>query len=134
MDSTHQLQGPEPVREVLWKIIKDSFSVIPGAKFFFPEDRTEEHSILQTRAKTLQGIPTFDELRWVDWLPNGAHLFFSPITKISGDDATLQYQVTKKRCLEAGLDPICDFVVGMREMRTSSVHFLDTLVRLVLRY
>lgn len=65
----------------------------------------------------MQGIPTYDELRWVDWLPNGAHLFFSPITKISGEDAVLQYQVTKKRCDEAGLDFIGDFIVGMREMR-----------------
>lgn len=80
----------------------------------------EEHSVLRTRAKTLQGIPSFDELRWVDWLPNGAHLFFSPISKISGDEATLQYQVTKRRCDEAGLDFLGDFLVGMREMREST--------------
>ncbi|PSS27642.1 hypothetical protein M430DRAFT_91627 [Amorphotheca resinae ATCC 22711] len=110
------LYGPEPIREALWSIIKKAFSAVPGAKFYFPEDRHEEYSVLRTRALTLQGIPTFDELRWVDWLPNGAHLFFSPIAKISGDDATLQYQVTKKRCDEAGLDFIGDFVVGMREM------------------
>lgn len=60
-----------------------------------------------------------DELKWVDWLPNGAHLFFSPITKISGDDAMLQYDITKKRCQEAGLDFIGTFIVGMREMRKS---------------
>lgn len=110
------IQGPEPIRNVLWSVIKEAFSTIPGAKFYFPEDRTEEHSVLRTRANTLQGIPTFDELRWVDWLPNGAHLFFSPIAKISGDDAMLQYQVTRKRCDEAGLDFIGDFLVGMREM------------------
>lgn len=101
-------------------MIKEAFSTIPGAKFFFPEDRTEKHSVLQTRALTMQGIPTYDELRWIDWLPNGAHLFFSPIAKISGDDAVLQYQVTKKRCNEAGLDFIGDFIVGMREMRKFS--------------
>jgi hypothetical protein len=111
------LQGPEPIRNTLWGIIKESFSKIPGAKFYFPEDRTEEHSVLRTRALTLQGIPSFDELRWVDWLPNGAHLFFSPISKITGEDAVLQYEVTRKRCLEAGLDFIGDFLVGMREMR-----------------
>lgn len=65
----------------------------------------------------MQGIPTFDELKWIDWLPNGAHLLFSPITKISGHDAMLQYRVTRKRCEEAGLDFIGDFIVGMREMR-----------------
>jgi len=49
------------------------------------------------------------------WLPNCAHLFFSPISKISGDDATMQYSVTKKRYEEVGLDFIGTFVVGMRE-------------------
>ncbi|KAF3392101.1 Vanillyl-alcohol oxidase [Talaromyces pinophilus] len=110
------LYGPEPVRDVLWSTIKQAFSVIPGAKFYFPEDRKEPFSVLKTRSLTLQGIPTFDELRWVDWLPNGSHLFFSPIAKVSGDDAMLQYSVTLKRCLEAGVDFIGDFVIGMREM------------------
>lgn len=105
------LYGPEPVRKVLWEVIKGAFSSIPGVKFYFPED-TKDHPVLQTRAKTLQGIPTFDELKWVDWLPNGAHLFFSPISQISGDDGMLQYSVTKKRCAEAGIDFIGTFTIG----------------------
>lgn len=115
--------GPEPVRNVLWVAIKQAFSVIPGVKFYFPEDRTEPHSVLRTRALTLQGIPSFDELRWVDWLPNGSHLFFSPITKVSGDDAMLQFEVTRRRSEEAGIDFIGDFIIGMREMRTFLSHF-----------
>lgn len=111
------LYGPEPIRNVLWSVIKQAFSTIPGAKFYFPEDRKEPHSVLVTRAKTLQGIPSFDELRWVNWMPNGSHLFFSPIAKVSGDDAMKQYEVTRRRCEEAGIDFIGDFVVGMREMR-----------------
>lgn len=98
-------------------MIKEAFLAIPGAKFFLPEDRNEPNSVLKTRSNTLQGIPSVDELKWVDWLPNGAHLFFSPITKISGDDAMLQYNVTKKRCMDFGFDFIGTFVVGMREMR-----------------
>lgn len=109
------LYGPEPIREALWGVIKSAFSTIEGAKFFFPED-IKEPCVLHTRHQTLQGIPTFDELKWVDWLPNGAHLFFSPISKISGQDAMLQYSITKKRCREAGLDFIGTFTVGMREM------------------
>lgn len=100
--------------------IKSAFLAIPGSRFYLPEDRSEPHSVLHTRAKTLQGIPTLDELRWVSWLPNGAHLFFSPITKISGKDANLQYDVTKRRCREAGLDFIGTFTIGMREMRKLS--------------
>lgn len=51
-----------------------------------------------------------------NWLPNGAHLFFSPIAKVTGPDATAQYEVTRRRCEEAGFDFIGTFVVGMREM------------------
>ncbi|ETN44584.1 uncharacterized protein HMPREF1541_10254 [Cyphellophora europaea CBS 101466] len=109
------LYGPQPVRDVLWSVVKGAFSQIKGAKFFFPEDQPD-NLVLQTRHDTLQGIPSVTELKWVDWLPNGAHLFFSPIAKVSGDDAVGQYQLTRRRCEEAGLDFIGTFVVGMREM------------------
>ncbi|KAL6705435.1 hypothetical protein ACN47E_006700 [Coniothyrium glycines] len=110
------LYGPEPIRNATWSVVKASFSAIPGAKFYFPEDRKEENSVLHMRHKTMQGIPTFDELRWVSWLPNGSHLFFSPIAKVNGDDATRQFALTKRRCHEAGLDFIGTFTIGMREM------------------
>lgn len=105
------LYGPEPVRNVLWTVIKQAFSTISGVKFILPEE-TNEHPVLATRNNTLQGIPSLDELAWVDWQPNGAHLFFSPIAPISGDNASLQYSITKKRCAEAGIDFIGTFVVG----------------------
>jgi hypothetical protein len=111
------LYGPEPVRQGMWAVIKNAFSAISGAKFYFPEDRTEKNSVLHMRHKTMQGIPTFDELRWVGWVPNGSHLFFSPIAKVNGKDATKQFAITKKRCKEAGLDFIGTFTIGMREMR-----------------
>ncbi|KAJ5885737.1 hypothetical protein N7504_011573 [Penicillium tannophilum] len=109
------LYGPEPIRNALWAAVKEAFSAIPGAQFFFPED-TPENSVLRIRHKTMQGIPTYDELKWIDWLPNGAHLFFSPIAPVQGKDAMEQYAVTKKRCREAGLDFIGTFTIGMREM------------------
>ncbi|CAN9271590.1 unnamed protein product [Alternaria alternata] len=110
------LYGPQPIRDVMWAIVKESFSAIPGAKFYFPEDRKESNSILHTRHKTMQGIPTYDELKWLDWLPNGSHLFFSPISRVNGDDATRQFALTKARFHEAGLDFIGTFTIGMREM------------------
>ncbi|CZR63770.1 related to 4-cresol dehydrogenase flavoprotein subunit [Phialocephala subalpina] len=110
------LYGPKPIQDVMWQVVKQTFGSIEGAKFFLPEDVPDKKAVLHIRAKTLQGVPTFDELKWVDWLPNGAHLFFSPISKISGEDATLQYSITKKRVTEAGFDFICTFTVGMREM------------------
>ncbi|KAI4593653.1 hypothetical protein KJ359_009137 [Pestalotiopsis sp. 9143b] len=109
------LYGPEPVRAAMWEAVKASISAIPGAKFYFPEDMPG-NVVLQTRHLTLQGVPTTTELKWVDWLPNGAHFFSSPIAKVTGDDAEAQYQITRKRCEEAGFDFIGTFVVGMREM------------------
>jgi len=103
--------GPEPVRNVLWATIKQAFSTIEGAQFILPEETTQ-HPVLQTRSGTLQGIPSLDELAWVDWQPNGAHLFFSPIAKITGEDGMLQYSMTKKRCKEAGIDFIGTFTIG----------------------
>ncbi|KAJ5426899.1 hypothetical protein N7465_001969 [Penicillium sp. CMV-2018d] len=109
------LYGPKPIRDVLLKTVTEAFSVIPGAKIYLPED-TPQDSVLRIRDKTMQGIPTYDELKWIDWLPNGAHLFFSPIAKVAGEDAMAQYAVTKRRCHEVGLDFLGTFTVGMREL------------------
>ncbi|RAH82718.1 aryl-alcohol oxidase [Aspergillus japonicus CBS 114.51] len=109
------LYGPGPIRQTLWAAIKAAFSAIPGAKFYFPEE-TPENSVLRIRHLTMQGIPTYEELKWVNWVPNGAHLFFSPIAKVTGDDAMAQYILTKQRCQEVGLDFLGTFTVGMREM------------------
>lgn len=108
--------SPEPVRKVLWEAIKGAFSTIPGVKFLLSEDHNETKSVLRTRSDTLQGIPSVGELSWTDRLPNGAHLFFSRIAKISEKDAMKQYELTNRRCKEAGIDFIGIFVVGMREM------------------
>ncbi|KAK4890867.1 hypothetical protein LTR27_010440 [Elasticomyces elasticus] len=107
--------GPKPIRDVMLQVIKGAFLQIEGAKYYEPEDMPD-NLVLQTRHDTLQGIPSTTEFKWVDWLPNGAHLFFSPIAKVSGDDGVAQYEVTRRRCEEAGLDFIGTFVVGMREM------------------
>lgn len=61
------------IRGAMLHVIKDAFLKIPGAKFFFPEDMSQ-NSVAKTRHNTLQGIPSVDELSWVDWLPNGSHV------------------------------------------------------------
>lgn len=58
--------GPEPVRQVMLQVIKQSFLTIEGAKYFEPQDQPD-NLVLQTRHDTLQGIPSTTELRWVDW-------------------------------------------------------------------
>ncbi|EKG15142.1 FAD-linked oxidase [Macrophomina phaseolina MS6] len=109
------LYGPEEIRNAHWRLIKEAFSAIAGAQFFFPED-IKEYCVLHNRHNVLQGIPSYEELRWVDWLPNGAHIAFSPISKISGDDAMRQFTLVKQRCHAAGFDYMGTFTVGLREM------------------
>lgn len=113
------LYGPPPVRDALWGAIHASFSTIKGAKFYRHGEGEQAPGILHVRAKTMAGIPTYDELKWVDWVPNGAHFFFSPISEVRGEAATRQYEICKKRIIEAGFDVIVDFIVGMREVSKS---------------
>ena len=132
--------GPPPVREALLGVIKASFLQVPGSKFYFKDDMPN-NSVLQTRDNTLQGIPSIDELTWVDWKPNGSHIAFSPIAPVTGrmraaagsrscrsrlllmwhpwalgDDAAAQFEMTQRLCDKYGLDLIADFIIGMREM------------------
>lgn len=109
------LYGPAQIREAHWSVIKSSFGEVPGAKFYFPEDRPDDVA-LQVRQNTLQGIPSITELNWVDWLPNGGHLFFAPIAKVTGSDADAQYKLARRRTEQFGFDFICAFLVGVRQI------------------
>ncbi|OMP88335.1 Vanillyl-alcohol oxidase [Diplodia seriata] len=114
------LYGSAIVRDALWHVVQASFGRIAGAKFFQQDvdgsSSKPSPGVLDIRAKTLRGVPSTDELAWVDWLPNGAHLFFSPIAEIAGEAAALQYDITRRRVLEAGFDFFGTFTIGMREM------------------
>lgn len=117
----HYLQGPEFVRDAHWTAIKTAFSAIPGAKFFFPSDLpADQPHVLHNRHRVLQGLPSFEELKWIDWRPNGAHIGFSPVSRLNGDDALRQYELARTRAKEAGFDYMGTFTVGMREMRGCS--------------
>ncbi|KAE8411637.1 hypothetical protein BDV36DRAFT_305511 [Aspergillus pseudocaelatus] len=73
------------------------------AKFYFPEDRPNDIA-LQTRSDTMQRTPFTTELGLLSWLPNSGHLFFSPITKITGPDAKAQDDITRRLIEEYGFD------------------------------
>ncbi|KAJ0306287.1 hypothetical protein COL5a_003727 [Colletotrichum fioriniae] len=107
--------GPKPVRDVLLSVIKHEFLSIPGSRFFLPEDRARE-SPLRARELLMQGIPTVEELRCLNWLPNGGQLLWAPISKVSGEDAKKQHDVAKKLITEFGFDYLGAFAVGMREL------------------
>ncbi|KAK2124433.1 vanillyl alcohol oxidase [Fusarium oxysporum II5] len=39
------LYGPEPIRKVIWEVIKGAFSAIPRAKFYIPEDMPNNYTL-----------------------------------------------------------------------------------------
>ncbi len=107
--------GPPPIQEVMLGVIKNAFFQIDGAKFYFP-DEMPDNKVAQVRHNTLQGIPSVGELTWVDWLPNGSHVGFSPIAPVTGEDAAAQYALTRSCNEKYGFDFIGTFIIGMREM------------------
>ncbi|KAK2038122.1 FAD binding domain-containing protein [Colletotrichum somersetense] len=109
--------GPEPIRNAHLEIIKREMTKVPGSRWFLLEDRKEEFSSFHARADTMRGLPTFDELRWLNqWIPNCTFLSFSPISKVDGKSAMSQYTLAKKRFAEAKLDYFGMLSIGMREM------------------
>ena len=74
------------------------------------------NSVAQTRHNTLSGVPSIDEISWVDWIPNGSHIGFSPIAPVTGNDALKQYEMTRRLNNKYGFDFIGTFIIGMREM------------------
>ncbi|KAF9876401.1 putative alpha methylacyl-CoA racemase [Colletotrichum karsti] len=109
--------GPDPIRKAHLEITKREMTKVPGSRWFLLEDRKEEFSTLHCRADTMKGIPTWDELRWLNhWIPNCTFLSFSPISKVDGKSAQLQYDMAKKRFAEAKMDYFGILSIGMREM------------------
>ncbi|WYZ37740.1 hypothetical protein EsH8_II_001246 [Colletotrichum jinshuiense] len=109
--------GPEPIRKAHLEITKREMTKVPGSRWFLLEDRKEEFSTLHCRADTMRGLPTWDELRWLNhWIPNCTFLSFSPISKVDGKSAMKQYTMAKQRFAEAKLDYFGILSIGMREM------------------
>lgn len=110
------LYGPEPIMDTFWEIIHDAFSKVPGAKFFFPEDRKNPGDVLLHRAQTMAGIPRLTEYSFINWVGGGGHIGFSPVSPTTGRDALKQYEMVKKRMNEYGFDYMSVFAIGWREM------------------
>jgi 4-cresol dehydrogenase (hydroxylating) len=110
------LYGPPPVMDALWSTIRDAFAKVPGAKFYFPEDRKRDDDVLKHRALTMRGVPRLTEYSFVNWVGGGGHIGFSPVSPIKGADALKQYQMVRDRLHEYGFDYMSVFAIGWREM------------------
>lgn len=111
--------GPPEQIELFLGMIKDAFTQIPGARFFTTQDRpidTAGSHILHDRHKINQGIPSTDEQQIMEWVPNGGHIGFSPISEPDGAEAMKQFEMVRNRSYEYGPDYAAQFAVGLREM------------------
>jgi len=103
-------------------IIKKSFSKIKGSKFFLPEDLPSDHYI-HSRALVCSGVPVLRELDWLNWKPNAAHLFFSPITPTRAKDAKVVHDINVRLHQKYGFDLFPTLCVAGREM-----HYIANII------
>jgi len=118
--------GPPPVVEQYLQIIEAAFSQIPGAKFHTTQTRPHSDSdrgahTLHDRHKINTGIPTVEEANLLNWIPDGAHMGFSPISAPDGADALRQFRMVKKRADSFSKDYAAQFIIGLREMHHISL-------------
>lgn len=103
-------------------IIRSSFASIEGSKFFLPDDLPPDHYI-HSRALVCSGVPVLRELDWLNWKPNGAHLFFSPITPTRARDAQVVQDINVRLHKKYGFDLFPTLCVAGREM-----HYITNII------
>jgi hypothetical protein len=107
--------GPPHIRAHKLAFVDAEFRRVPGARRLalsaFPADE-----YAWSRDRIAAGTPDLHELRWVNWVPNGAHVAFSPVSPIRGADAARLLALARKRHEEFGIDLFPAFCVGLREM------------------
>jgi hypothetical protein len=87
--------GPPHIRAYKLAIVDAEFRKIPGAKKVDPKGLPADE-YFWSRDRIAAGIPDIQELRWVNWTPNGAHIAFSPVSPIRSADAMKLFDLGKK--------------------------------------
>ena len=103
-------------------LIRSSFEKISGSKFLLPQDLPPEH-YLHSRVQVCSGVPILRELDWLNWIPNAAHLFFSPITPTKGRDARIVHDIITRLHAKWGFDNFPTLCVAGREM-----HYIANII------
>ncbi|KIW14952.1 hypothetical protein PV08_07739 [Exophiala spinifera] len=104
------------------KLIKSEFGRIKGSKFLLPSDVPSDH-YLHSRVAVCSGVPVLKELDWLNWQPNAAHLFFSPISPTKGRDASIIHKSICRLHTKYGFDVFPTMCVAGREM-----HYISNIV------
>ncbi len=107
--------GPAHIRAHKLALVDAEFRRIPGARRIEPATLPPDE-YFWSRERVARGVPDIQELAWVNWMPNGAHIAFSPVSPIRGEDAMRLFELGKRRVEAAGFDFMPAFCVGLREM------------------
>jgi 4-cresol dehydrogenase (hydroxylating) len=122
--------GPPPVVDTYLGMIKDAFLQVPNSRFATTKDRDEATDrgahVLHDRHRINNGIPSLDEMKLMEFVPNGGHIGFSPVSAPDGADALKQAQMVRRRADEYRKDYAAQFVVGLREMHHIGLFLFDT--------
>lgn len=98
-------------------LIKSEFAKVKGSKFYLPSDMPSDH-YLHDRVQVNSGVPILRELDWLNWVPNAAHLFFSPILPTRGKDARVMIDIVVRLHKKYGFDLFPTMCIAGREMHT----------------
>ncbi|KAK4934281.1 hypothetical protein LTR10_024400 [Elasticomyces elasticus] len=107
--------GPKVIRQYKLDIIHKEFMKVQGAKRIDPASLPKDH-YFWSRDRIASGEPDFEELSYLNWVPNGAHLGFSPISPSRGQEALKLWKIAKERHHAHKIDMFLAFVIGLREM------------------
>jgi len=114
--------GDDVSIESQMKRVRQAFGTINGSKFLYPEEMPKEHYI-HSRSKIFAGIPVLREIDWLNWVPNAAHLFFSPITPTRGKDARIVHNIIETLHIKWGFDLFPTLTISGRE-----THYITNIV------
>lgn len=107
--------------------VRNAVSHIEGAQIYLVEDRPgPDGAVLRSRHKVMSGQPNLNELKLLDWVPNGGHIDVAPILPMQGKDAWRQYTSMNERCKEYGHNYFSSFIFGTREIRHIATFIFDT--------
>ncbi|EXJ89778.1 hypothetical protein A1O3_02845 [Capronia epimyces CBS 606.96] len=106
--------------------VRAAFAQIPDSRFLLPTDVAADH-YLHSRVAVCSGQPGLRELDWLNWVPNAAHLFFSPIVPTAGGGgrttASAIHNLVAQLHAQHGFDLFPTMCVAAREM-----HYIANIV------
>ncbi|KAL7273524.1 hypothetical protein RUND412_003619 [Rhizina undulata] len=116
------IYGPEEACRSQLEVIKREFGKVRGSKFILPSEVPKDH-YFHARVKICSGEPELRELDWLNWVPNGGHLFFSPIVPTKGKDARTVHDIVTRLHKKWGFDSFPTWCIAGREM-----HYIACIV------